>query len=93
MLFGLAEQGDAPKALMKLTKNGVPRPGSGCVGAGDDSVRGGELRGAAQGVELLFALVVALMINWALISLTHLKFRKAMAAQGWCPRSRRSGRR
>ena len=39
-----------------------------------------------KALELLFALVVAsLMINWALISLTHLKFRKAMAAKGETP--------
>jgi aromatic amino acid transport protein AroP len=37
-------------------------------------------------LELLFALVVAsLMINWALISLTHIKFRKAMGEQGVVP--------
>ena len=37
-------------------------------------------------LELLFALVVAsLMINWALISLTHIKFRKAMGEQGVTP--------
>jgi len=39
-----------------------------------------------RALELLFALVVAsLMINWALISLTHIKFRKAMAVQGVTP--------
>ena len=39
-----------------------------------------------KALELLFALVVAsLMINWALISLTHIKFRKAMAVQGVKP--------
>ena len=35
---------------------------------------------------MLFALVVAsLMINWTLISLTHLKFRKIMGQQGIVP--------
>jgi aromatic amino acid transport protein AroP len=39
-----------------------------------------------EALELLFALVVAsLMINWAMISLTHLKFRKVMGQQGIVP--------
>ena len=48
MLFGLAEQGDAPKALMKLNKQGCAAAGPGDFGAGDHAVRGGQLRGAAQ---------------------------------------------
>ena len=83
MLFGLAEQGDAPKALMKLTKNGVPLRALGvsalvtllCVVVNYVAPK--------SALELLFALVVAsLMINWALISITHIKFRKAMKEQG-----------
>ena len=83
MLFGLAEQGDAPKALMKLNKQGVPILALGisalitllCVLV--------NYLAPHEALELLFALVVAaLMINWALISLTHIKFRKAMNAKG-----------
>ena len=86
MLFGLAEQGDAPKALMKLNKQGVPLRALGisalvtllCVVVNYVAPK--------SALELLFALVVAsLMINWALISITHLKFRKAMGEQGVVP--------
>lgn len=86
MLFGLAEQGDAPKALMKLNKQGVPLRALGisalvtllCVVINYVAPK--------DALVLLFALVVAsLMINWALISLTHIKFRKAMGEQGVVP--------
>ena len=44
--------------------------------------------------ELLMALVVsALVINWAMISLAHLKFRAAKTAKAWCRSSKRSGTR
>ncbi|MNZ79392.1 Aromatic amino acid transport protein AroP [compost metagenome] len=86
MLYGLAEQGDAPKKLMKLNKQGVPLLALGvsalvtmlCVVVNYVAPHGA--------LELLMALVVAsLMINWALISLTHLKFRKAMKQKGIVP--------
>ena len=86
MLFALAEQGDAPKALMKLNKQGVPLRALGisalvtllCVVINYVAPK--------DALVLLFALVVAsLMINWALISLTHIKFRKAMGEQGVVP--------
>jgi len=86
MLYGLAEQGDAPKAMMKLNKQGVPLLALGvsalitllCVLV--------NYLAPHEALELLMALVVAaLMINWALISLTHLKFRKSMDQQGQVP--------
>ncbi|MFJ2449453.1 amino acid permease [Pseudomonas sp. NPDC087626] len=86
MLYGLAEQGDAPKQLMRLTKQGVPLLALSvsalvtllCVVVNYVAPHGA--------LELLMALVVAsLMINWALISLTHLKFRKAMHLKGIVP--------
>jgi aromatic amino acid transport protein AroP len=86
MLFGMAEQGDAPKALMKINKQGVPVRALGisalvtllCVVINYVAPK--------DALVLLFALVVAsLMINWALISLTHIKFRKAMGEQGVVP--------
>ncbi|OLF55755.1 amino acid permease [Pseudomonas chlororaphis] len=86
MLYGLAEQGDAPKAMMKLNKQGVPLLALGvsalitllCVLV--------NYLAPHEALELLMALVVAsLMINWALISLTHLKFRKSMDRQGQVP--------
>ena len=86
MLFGLAEQGDAPKALMKLTKNGVPLRALGVSALVTLLCVVVNYVAPHKALELLFALVVAsLMINWALISLTHIKFRKAMAVQGVTP--------
>ena len=86
MLFGLAEQGDAPKALMKLTKNGVPLRALGLSALVTLLCVVVNYVAPHKALELLFALVVAsLMINWALISLTHLKFRKAMTEKGETP--------
>ncbi|NUT78230.1 amino acid permease [Pseudomonas sp. C1C7] len=86
MLFGLAEQGDAPKSLMKLNKQGVPLLALGVSALVTMLVVLVNYVAPHEALELLFALVVAsLMINWALISLTHLKFRKAMAERGVVP--------
>ena len=92
MLYGLAEQGDAPRSLMKINARGVPVLAIGvsavvtllCV------LVNYLPRGA---LELLMSLVVAaLVINWAMISLAHLKFRRAMQPV-WYRASRRSGSR
>jgi L-asparagine transporter-like permease len=86
MLFGLAEQGDAPKALMKLNKQGVPLRALGISALVTLLCVVINYVAPHDALELLFALVVAsLMINWALISLTHIKFRKAMGEQGVVP--------
>ena len=86
MLLGMAEQGDAPKALAKIDKRGVP-------------VRA-ILASAAvtlvavlmnyfipqHALELLMSLVVAtLVINWAMISYSHFKFRQHMDRIGQVP--------
>lgn len=86
MLYGLAEQGDAPRSLMKINARGVPVLAIGvsavvtllCVLVNYLLPRGA--------LELLMSLVVAaLVINWAMISLAHLKFRRAMQRQGVVP--------
>ncbi|EAA9702852.1 amino acid permease, partial [Salmonella enterica subsp. enterica serovar Kentucky] len=83
MLFGLAQQGNAPKALLNVDKRGVPVSSilvSAVVTAlcvllnylAPESAFG-----------LLMALVVsALVINWAMISLAHMMFRRAKQQQG-----------
>ncbi|WLH67420.1 amino acid permease [Pseudomonas sp. FP2309] len=86
MLLGMAEQGDAPRALAKIDKRGVP-------------VRS-ILASAAvtlvavlmnyfipqHALELLMSLVVAtLVINWAMISFSHFKFRQHMNRTGQVP--------
>ena len=83
MLYGLALQGNAPKALAKVSARGVPvyalMISSGatllCVGLNYFM--------PAQALGMLMALVVAaLVINWAMISLTHMKFRAAKVKAG-----------
>jgi aromatic amino acid transport protein AroP len=80
MLFSLAEQGNAPAALKKLDKRGVPVNATlfsalatfACV------ILNYVLPGKALGI-LMSLVVAALVTNWAMISLTHMKFRKAKA--------------
>jgi AAT family amino acid transporter/aromatic amino acid transport protein AroP len=81
MLFGLAEQGNAPKVFAKVNKQGVPVPAVllsallifGCV------LLNYFVPEDALG-HLMYVVVGALVLNWAMISLTHLKF-KAMVKQ------------
>ncbi|MDO6386602.1 amino acid permease [Uliginosibacterium sp. 31-12] len=89
MLLGLALQGNAPEALARVNRRGIPVAAlgvsalatAGCV------LLNYLMPGKAFG--LLMALVVAaLIINWAMISITHLKFRQAMAQRGVTPRYR-----
>ncbi|AFM66541.1 aromatic amino acid transport protein AroP2 [Pseudomonas aeruginosa DK2] len=49
MLLGLAEQGDAPRALARVDKRGVPVRRPGGIGAGDLPRGGGELCDPAPG--------------------------------------------
>nr|WP_314878060.1 amino acid permease [uncultured Pseudomonas sp.] len=86
MLFGLASQGDAPRQLLKVSRRGVPLTALGVSAAatGLCVVINYLMPGEAFG--LLMALAVsALVINWASISITHLKFRKAKIAAGETP--------
>ncbi|WP_341676585.1 amino acid permease [Niveibacterium sp. SC-1] len=86
MLYGLAEQGNAPRPLLAINARGVPTAALGvsalatlaCV------VINYVLPGEALGI--LMALVVAsLVINWALISLSHLRFRAVRAGKTGFP--------
>ena len=83
MLFGLAQQGNAPKSLLKVDKRGVP-VGTILVSAITTALCvliNYLMPGEAFG--LLMALVVsALVINWAMISLAHIKFRRKKDQQG-----------
>jgi len=87
MLFGLAKQGNAPKMLQKTDKRGVPV----------NTILVSALFTALcvlinylapeSAFGLLMALVVsALVINWAMISLAHMRFRRAKQQQGVKPR-------
>jgi aromatic amino acid transport protein AroP len=83
MLFGLALQGNAPKALLKVNRRGVPLTALGvsALATGLCVLINYFMPGRA--FELLMSLVVsALVINWAIISITHLKFRQAKRLSG-----------
>jgi len=86
MLYGLAEQGDAPKALLKVNSRGVPVLAIALSAAVTLLCVLVNYLAPKSALELLMSLVVAsLVINWAMISLSHLKFRKALAARGVVP--------
>ena len=83
MLFGLAQQGNAPKALLKIDSRGVPVISIlfSAIATGLCVLLNYLMPGEAFG--LLMALVVsALVINWAMISLAHMKFRRKKDQQG-----------
>ena len=83
MLYGLAEQGNAPKLFLKVNKQGTPIPAVlfsaalifGCVLLNyfvpEDALS-----------HLIYVVVGALVLNWAMISLTHFKFIQAMKKVG-----------
>ncbi|WP_017893120.1 amino acid permease [Serratia sp. S4] len=86
MLFGLATQGNAPKALTRVNKRGVPVLSIALsalvtsIGVLINYVMPG------KAFELLMALVVStLVINWVMICLAHLRFRAAKNRQGVIP--------
>ncbi|QCX54234.1 amino acid permease [Elizabethkingia sp. JS20170427COW] len=77
MLFGLAEQGNAPKFLKKLNKHSVPTMAImvSAIFAAICIVINKII--PEKALEILMSLVVSsLIINWIMISFTHLKFKK-----------------
>ncbi|WP_180085109.1 MULTISPECIES: amino acid permease [unclassified Acinetobacter] len=83
MLYGLAQQGNAPKVFMKVNKQGTPIAAVlfsaalifGCVLLNyfvpEDALS-----------HLIYIVVGALVLNWAMITLTHLKFIQSMKKLG-----------
>ncbi|MCU1721641.1 MULTISPECIES: amino acid permease [unclassified Pseudomonas] len=83
MLFGLATQGDAPKKLLKVNAKGVPLAALGISALATGLCVLINYYIPREAFGLLMSLVVSsLVINWGIISITHLKFRQAKAAQG-----------
>lgn len=83
MLFGLARQGDAPKALLKVNSRGVPLTALGVSALATALCVVVNYVMPGEALQLLMSLVVsALVINWCIISITHLKFRAAKRKQG-----------
>ncbi|BAN47066.1 aromatic amino acid transporter [Metapseudomonas resinovorans NBRC 106553] len=83
MLLGLAEQGDAPRALAKVDKRGVPVRSILVSAVVTFLAVVVNYVVPQNALELLMSLVVAaLVINWAMISYSHLKFRQHMDKGG-----------
>lgn len=78
MLYGLADQGSAPKFLMKLNKQSVPINAiliSSCFAAICVLINKVIPK---EAFSILMSLVVScLIINWVMISYTHLRFRRS----------------
>ncbi|NUU66105.1 amino acid permease [Enterobacteriaceae bacterium BIT-l23] len=83
MLFGLAKQGNGPKSLLKVDRRGVPYIALGVSAAATALcvLINYLMPGKAFGF-LMTLVVAALVINWAMISISHLKFRRSKAQQG-----------
>lgn len=83
MLYGLAAQGNAPKIFAKVSQQGVPVPAVvfssmlifGCV------LLNYFIPEKALS-HLMYMAVAALVLNWAIICFTHLKFKRAAQLEG-----------
>jgi aromatic amino acid transport protein AroP len=77
MLYGLAKQGNAPRALLKVNRRGIPLAALGVSALATAACVLINYFMPGKAFELLMGLVVsALIINWAMISIIHLKFRR-----------------
>ncbi len=83
MLFGLAEQGNAPRALLKVSRRGVPLAALGvsAVATGICICVNYFLPRDAFGM-LMGLAVAALVINWGMVCWSHLRFRRAKQGAG-----------
>ncbi|GFM87579.1 aromatic amino acid transporter AroP [Pseudomonas cichorii] len=78
MMFGLAKQGNAPKAMLKVNARGVPVNALAISAISTGMCVLINYLVPEQAFKLLMALVVsALVLNWVIITITHLKFRSA----------------
>ncbi|MFE8101697.1 amino acid permease [Brenneria goodwinii] len=83
MLYGLSRQGNGPKVLRKVDSRGVPVVAIGVSALATAFCVLINYLIPGKAFELLMSLVVsALMINWAMISLAHLKFRAKKDSEG-----------
>jgi aromatic amino acid transport protein AroP len=83
MLLGLALHGHAPKVLAHVTARGIPLPALAVSAAATALCVLINYAVPGKAFELLMMLVVAaLLINWGMITITHLLFRKSKAQSG-----------
>src|SRR5699024_3038644 len=83
MLYGLAEQGNAPRFLMKLNKNHVPVMGIIVSAIFAVLCVLVNVLIPENALSIFMSLVVsALIINWIMISLTHIFFKKQKIKKG-----------
>lgn len=83
MLYSLAHQGNAPKVFGKLNKNGIPV--AGVLASSALTLVAVILNYLIPGKVFMYLISVAIIagiINWTMIIITNLKFRKAKIAQG-----------
>jgi aromatic amino acid transport protein AroP len=81
MLYGLATQGHAPRALLKVNQRGVPLASLGVSAVATALCVGVNYALPGKALGLLMGLAVAgMLINWAMISWSHLRFRAAKRA-------------
>nr|WP_209713243.1 amino acid permease [Duganella sp. 1411] len=83
MLYGLAKQGNAPRVLLTVNRRGVPLAALGvsALATGVCVAVNYFMPGKAFGF-LMGLVVSALIINWAMISWIHLRFRARKKAEG-----------
>lgn len=87
MLFGLAIQGNGPKSLLKVDSRGVPVIAIGVSAAATLLCVLINYMIPGKAFQILMSLVVsALVINWAMISLAHLRFRATKSLEGATPK-------
>jgi aromatic amino acid transport protein AroP len=80
MLYGLAVQGNAPRFLIKLSRSGVPLAALGVSALATFACIAVNYFLPAEAFGMMMGLAVSgLIINWATISLVHLRFRRAKA--------------
>ncbi|MDR0587906.1 MAG: amino acid permease [Burkholderiales bacterium] len=92
MLFGLAIQGNAPRSLLRTDRRGVPIMAILTSSAATLICVVINYTIPQQALGILMALVVsALVLNWAMISIAHLKFRAAKKREGEVLRFRAIG--
>ena len=87
MLYGLAKSGNAPRIFERLSKRGVPV--NGILISSGITLLAAVLNYFLPDQVFMYMMAVvtgAVVISWAMIIMTHLKFRKHCAAVGIVPK-------